>query len=138
MGILQAATTPLCTRVYVMTIAVLVRGVGCTACFGFPVAGWARAEVGASAARLGTGFGMLVHPRPIVTSIRTVRGDGYAEEVADEVLLTMAMYAAALFPLTSDRASDKDQEPRRAAFTGSPPTTACPVPFACRRPLRRP
>ena len=62
-GILLAMTTPLRTRVYVMTIAVLVCVVGPGACLGFLVADWSGALVGAGAAGLGAGFGMLPGPR---------------------------------------------------------------------------
>jgi hypothetical protein len=69
---LLAMTAPLRTRVHVMTIAVQVCVVGSGACLGFLLDGW----VGASAAGLGAGFGMLVRPRPAVTSIQAVRSDG--------------------------------------------------------------
>lgn len=98
MGILLAMTTPLRTRVYVMTIAVLVCVVGSGACLGFLMADCAGAVVGASAAGLGAGFGMLVRPRPAVTSTRA-GGDGYAEGIGDVVLLSIAMYEAAHSPL---------------------------------------
>lgn len=126
MGILLAMTTPLGTRVYVMTIAVLVCVVGSGACLGFLLDGWAGAVVGAGAASLGAGFGMLVRPRPAVTSVRAARGDGYAEGIADVVLLSIAMYEAAVFPLTSDGVSDEEQEARRtvayrlSAYDGLP------------------
>lgn len=66
---------------------------------------------------------MLVRPRPARTS---VRGDGYAEGIADVVLLSIAMYEAAVFPLTSDGVSDEEQEARRtvayrlSAYDGLP------------------
>ncbi|MET9503527.1 hypothetical protein ABZY42_17620 [Streptomyces sp. NPDC006622] len=119
-------TTPLRTRVYVMTIAVLVCVVGSGACLGFVVVGWAGAVVGAGTAGLGAGFGMLVRPRPAVASIRAAGSDGYAEGIADVVLLSIAMYEAAVFPLTSDGVSDEEQEARRtvayrlSAYDGLP------------------
>jgi hypothetical protein len=125
-GILLAMTTPLRTRVYVMTIAVLVCVVGSGACLGFVVVGWAGAVVGAGTAGLGAGFGMLVRPRPAVASIRAAGSDGYAEGIADVVLLSIAMYEAAVFPLTSDGVSDEEQEARRtiayrlSAYDGLP------------------
>ncbi|WP_405814755.1 hypothetical protein OG241_09100 [Streptomyces sp. NBC_01390] len=119
-------TIPLRTRVYVMTIAVLVCVVGSGACLGFLVADWAGALVGSGAAGLGAGFGMLVRPRPTVTPVRPTRGDGYAEGIADVVLLSIAMYEAAVFPLTTDGVSDEEQEARRtvayrlSAYDGLP------------------
>ncbi|MEU7664330.1 hypothetical protein [Streptomyces lincolnensis] len=126
-------TTPLRTRVYAMTVTVLVCVVGSGACFGFLLDGWAGAAVGAGAASLGAGFGMLVRPRPTVTSVQAARGDGYAEGIADVVLLSIATYEAAVFPLTSDGVAMKNNRPVAPSRTGSPPTTDCPVPFACRR-----
>ncbi|MFD5474426.1 hypothetical protein [Streptomyces sp. NPDC127105] len=119
-------TTPLRTRVYVMTIVVLVCVVGSGACLGFLVADWSGALVGAGAAGLGAGFGMLVRPRPARTSVQEARGDGYAEGIADVVLLSIAMYEAAVFPLTTDGVSDEEQEARRtlayrlSAYDGLP------------------
>ncbi|MEU8992887.1 hypothetical protein AB0C98_42025 [Streptomyces sp. NPDC048558] len=69
---------------------------------------------------------MLVRPRPAVTSVRAARGDGYAEGIADVVLLSVATYEAAVFPLTSDGVSDDEQEARRtvayrlSAYDGLP------------------
>jgi hypothetical protein len=90
------------------------------------VADWADAVVGAGAAGVGAGFGMLVRPRPAVTSGGAARGDGYAEGIADAVLLSIAMYEAAVFPLISDGVSDEEQEARRtvayrlSAYDGLP------------------
>ncbi len=106
-------TSPLSTRVYVMTVALLVCVVSSGACFGFVLDGWSGAVVGAATTGLGAGCGMLVRSRPVVTSVQTVSGDGYAEGVADTVLLSIAMYEAAVFPLTSDGASDEEREARR-------------------------
>ncbi|WP_189958706.1 hypothetical protein [Streptomyces alanosinicus] len=117
-------TTP--TRVYVMTVAVLVSVVGSGACFGFVVDGWVGAVVGATTTGVGAGFGMLVRPWPAVTVVQAVSGDGYAEGIADTVLLSIAMYEAAVFPLTSDGASDEEQDARRtvayrlSAYDGLP------------------
>ncbi|MCX2928406.1 hypothetical protein [Streptomyces sp. NEAU-W12] len=119
-------TTPLRTRVYVMTVAVLVSVVGSGACFGFVLDGWVGAVVGATTTSLGAGFGMLVRPRPAATSVQAVSGDGYAEGIADTVLLSIAMYEAAVFPLTPAGASDEEQEARRtvayrlSAYDGLP------------------
>ncbi len=68
-GILLAMTIPLRTRVYVMTIAVLMGVVGSGACFGFSMANWAGALVGSVAAGTGAGFGMAIRPRPAMTSV---------------------------------------------------------------------
>ncbi len=112
-GILLAMTSPLGTRVYVMTIAVLACVVSSGACFGFVLDGWAGAVVGAATTSLGAGFGMFARPWPAVTSVQVVSGDGYAEGLADAVLLSIAMYEAAVFPLTSGGVSDEEQEARR-------------------------
>jgi hypothetical protein len=119
-------TSPLGTRVYVMTVALLVCVVSSGACFGFVLDGRVGAVVGAATTGLGAGFGMLALPRPAVTSVQAVRGDGYAEGIADTVLLSIAMYEAAVFPLTPDGASDEEQEARRtvayrlSAYDGLP------------------
>ncbi|MDI5907013.1 MULTISPECIES: hypothetical protein [Streptomyces] len=119
-------TNPLRTRVYVMTVAVLVSVVGSGACFGFVLDGWVGAVVGAATTSLGAGFGMLARPRPAVASVQAVSGDGYAEGIADTVLLSIAMYEAAVFPLTPDGASDEEQDARRtvayrlSAYDGPP------------------
>ncbi|MFF5185721.1 hypothetical protein ACFY30_18425 [Streptomyces sp. NPDC000345] len=62
--ILLAMTSPLGTRVYVMTVALLVCVVGSGACFGFVVDGWVGAVAGASTTSVGAGFGMLARPGP--------------------------------------------------------------------------
>jgi hypothetical protein len=117
-------TSPLGTRVYVMTIALLACVVSSGACFGFALDGWVGAVVGAVTTALGAGFGMLARPRP--AAVRAAKGDGYAEGIADVVLLSIAMYEAAVFPLTSDGASDEEQEARRtvayrlSAYDGLP------------------
>ncbi|MCX4706981.1 hypothetical protein OG252_00255 [Streptomyces sp. NBC_01352] len=119
-------TSPLGTRMYGITIAVLVCVVGSGACFGFLVADWAGAVVGAGAAGLGAGFGMVARPRPAVTSVRAARTDGYAEGIAGVVLMSIAMYEAAVFPLTPGGVSDEEQEARRtvayrlSAYDGLP------------------
>ncbi|MEH0415947.1 hypothetical protein [Streptomyces sp. B21-083] len=119
-------TSALSTRVYVMTVAVLVSVVGSGACFGFVLDGWAGAVAGAITTGVGAGFGMLVRSRPAVASVQDVSGDGYAEGIADTVLLSIATYEAAVFPLTSDGASDEEQDARRtvayrlSAYDGLP------------------
>ncbi len=124
--ILLAMTSPPDTRVYVMTVALLVCVVSSGACFGFVVDGWVGAVVGATATSVGAGFGMLARPRPAVAYVQAVSGDGYAEGIADTVLMSIATYEAAVFPLTSDGASDEEQEARRtvayrlSAYDGLP------------------
>ncbi|MEU3787729.1 hypothetical protein [Streptomyces sp900129855] len=109
-----------------MTVALLVCVVSSGACFGFVLDSWSGAVVGVTTTGLGAGFGMLARPRPAVTSVQTVSCDGYAEGIADTVLLSIAMYEAAVFPLTSDGASDEEQEARRtiayrlSAYEGLP------------------
>ncbi|NJP75567.1 hypothetical protein, partial [Streptomyces sp. C1-2] len=76
-------TSPLGTRVYVMTVALLVCVVSSGACFGFVLDNWSGAVVGATTTAVGAGFGMLARPRPAVTSVQAVSGDGYAEGIAD-------------------------------------------------------
>ncbi|MER5996427.1 hypothetical protein [Streptomyces viridosporus] len=111
-------TIPLSARVYVMTIAVLVCVVGSGACFGFVVADWPGALVGSGAAGVGAGFGMVARPRPAVIPVQPAKGDGYAEGIADAVLLSIAMYEAAVFPLTADAVSEEEQEARRTVAYG--------------------
>ncbi len=111
-------TSPLGTRVYVMTVVILACVVGSGACFGFLMANVAGAVVGAGAAAVGAGFGMFVRPRSTVTSVRAAGGDGYAEGIADAVLLSIAMYEVAVFPLTADGVSEEEQEARRTVAYG--------------------
>ncbi|NJP75390.1 hypothetical protein HCJ99_32270, partial [Streptomyces sp. C1-2] len=55
-----------------------------------------------------------------------VSGAAYAEGIADTVLLSIATYEPAVFPQTSDGASDEEQEARRtiayrlSAYDGLP------------------
>ncbi|MFD5271758.1 hypothetical protein [Streptomyces sp. NPDC058335] len=96
------------------------------ACLGSVVVGWAGDVVGAGTAGLGAGFGTLVRPRPAVASICAAGSDGYVEGIADVVLLSIAVYEAAVLPLTSDGVSDEEQEARRtvayrlSAYDGLP------------------
>ncbi|MET7989154.1 hypothetical protein [Streptomyces sp. NPDC005281] len=99
-------TSQLNTRVSVMTVMLPVCVVGSGACYGLFVDEWAGAVVGAVAAGVGVGFGMAARPRPL-------KGDGYAEGLADSVLVTIALYEAAVFPLTS-AGSSEEQAARRA------------------------
>jgi hypothetical protein len=64
------------TRVYVMTVVLLVCVVSSGACFGFVLDRWSGAAVGATTAGLGAGVGILARPRPAMTSAEAVSGDG--------------------------------------------------------------
>lgn len=86
-------------------------------------------------AGLGAGIGMFFHRRRALTSFQTVTVDGYAEGIADVVLMSIAVYETAVFPLTPGGVSDEDKRPVAPSPTGSPPMTACPGQFRCRRPV---
>ncbi|MET7575193.1 hypothetical protein ABZT04_43065 [Streptomyces sp. NPDC005492] len=113
MAILLVMTIPLCTRVYVMTMVVLVSVVGIGACLGTLVANRPGAVVGSCAAGLGTGFGMLLRHRPAVAAVREAGLEGHVAGLSDVVLMSIAIYEAAVFPLISDGVSADEREARR-------------------------
>ncbi|MFD9463359.1 hypothetical protein [Streptomyces sp. NPDC060027] len=102
-----------CTRAYVfltmMVVCVVVGG----ACFGFVFGGWTAAAVGAGTTAVGVGFGGLVHSRIAVAPLPSVQTDVAAEGIADVVVMGVALYEAAVFPVIPGGVSDREQRARR-------------------------
>ncbi|WP_370417357.1 hypothetical protein AB8O64_01290 [Streptomyces sp. QH1-20] len=124
-------TSPLATRIHLLITFVLVTcatlgGV----CFGLLMGGRTTALVAAGAAGLGAGIGSFLARRQIAALFHpdpdAIRADGYAEGIADAVLVTIATYQAAVFPLTPDGVSETERQARRtlayraAAYDGLP------------------
>ncbi|MEU0029603.1 hypothetical protein [Streptomyces sp. NPDC006335] len=61
-----------------------------------------------------------------MASVQAISGYGHAEGLADTVLLSIAMYEEAVFPLAPDGANDEEQDARRtiayrlSAYDGLP------------------
>ncbi|MFC5149491.1 hypothetical protein [Streptomyces aureoversilis] len=103
-------------RIHLLVTFVLVTcaAVG-GACFGLLVGGRPAAVVAATAAGLGAGIGSFLARRQVASFFRTeaVPADGYAEGIADAVLVSIATYQAAVFPLTLDGVSEEERDARR-------------------------
>ncbi|MER5930914.1 hypothetical protein [Streptomyces sp. NPDC002054] len=126
-------TSSIATRMHLMITFVLVMcgSVG-GACFGLLLGGRMTALAAGGAAGLGAGVGALLSRRHVVAFFRpgphdlAARADGYAEGIADAVLVSIATYQAAVFPLTPAGVSDEEREARRtvayrvAAYDGLP------------------
>ncbi|MCX4545943.1 hypothetical protein [Streptomyces sp. NBC_01565] len=122
-------TSELARRIHLMITFVLV---ACAAvgggCLGLLWGGWITSLVAAAAAGLGAGIGSFLARRQVVAFLQpdAVRVDGYAEGIADAVLVSIATYQAAAFPLTPDGVSDEERAARRtvayrsAAYDGLP------------------
>lgn len=99
---------------------------GSGACSGLLLGGRMGALVGASLAGLGAGIGLFLYRRRALASFEAVTVDGHAEGIADMVLLSIALYQAAVFPLTPGGVSDEEHQARRtvayqlAAYDGLP------------------
>uniref|UniRef100_A0AAU2JH38 Uncharacterized protein n=1 Tax=Streptomyces sp. NBC_00049 TaxID=2903617 RepID=A0AAU2JH38_9ACTN len=119
------------TRIHLMITFVLVMGgaVG-GACFGLLLGGRTMAVVAGAAAGLGAGIGSFLSRRQVAAFLQpergAVRADGYAEGIADAVLVCIATYQAAVFPLTPDGVTDEERQARRtvayrvSAYEGLP------------------
>ncbi|MFC9427661.1 MULTISPECIES: hypothetical protein [unclassified Streptomyces] len=110
-------TSPLAARIHLLITFVLVTcaAVG-GACFGLLLGGRAAALVTAGAAGLGAGIGSFLARRQVLGFFQpeTAQADGYAEGIADAVLVSIATYQAAVFPLTHDGVSEEERDARRA------------------------
>ncbi|MFD4135000.1 hypothetical protein [Streptomyces goshikiensis] len=112
-------TSTLAQRLHLMiTFVLVVCGTVGGGCLGALWGGWVTALVAAAAAGLGAGAGAFLARRQVLAFLRpdataAVRGDGYAEGIADAVLVGIATYQAAAFPLTPDGVSDEERDARR-------------------------
>lgn len=124
-------TSSLATRMYLLITFVLVMcGAVGGACFGYLLGGRMTALLAGGAAGLGAGIGSLLSRRQVTAFFQpehtVVRADGYAEGIADAVLVSIATYQAAAFPLTRDGVSEEERDARRtvayrvAAYDGLP------------------
>ncbi|GGZ88829.1 hypothetical protein GCM10010371_55840 [Streptomyces subrutilus] len=119
-------------RIHLMITFVLVScGTVAGACLGLLLSGRSTALLLAGVAGLGAGAGALSSRRHVLTLLRpdpgrapapgprpsraaaAARGDGYAEGLADGVLVCVATYRAAVFPLTPDGVSGQERRARR-------------------------
>ncbi|MEV4506042.1 hypothetical protein [Streptomyces klenkii] len=106
----------LATRIHLLVTFVLVTcAVVGGACFGLLAGGRMGAVVAAGAAGLGAGIGSFLARRQVISFFQpeAVLADGYAEGIADAVLMSIATYHAAAFPLTSDGVSEEERDARR-------------------------
>ncbi|MEU4213139.1 hypothetical protein AB0F13_24645 [Streptomyces sp. NPDC026206] len=124
-------TPPLATRIHlVITFALVTCAALGGICFGLLLGGPITAVIVAGAAGLGTWVGSFFARRQIVALFRpesdVARADGYAEGIADGVLVSIATYQAAVFPLTPDGVSEEERQARRtvayrvSAYDGLP------------------
>ncbi|QES52065.1 hypothetical protein DEJ50_01155 [Streptomyces venezuelae] len=114
-----------------ITFVLVVCGAVGGACFGFLLGGRTTALAAGAAAGLGAGLGAFLSRRQVAAFFRpghevAARADGYAEGIADAVLVSIATYQAAVFPLTPAGVSEEEREARRtiayrvAAYDGLP------------------
>ncbi|MET9406284.1 hypothetical protein ABZX90_11020 [Streptomyces sp. NPDC002935] len=115
------------TRMHVLlTMVMVVCVVAGGACFGFACGGWTGAAVGAGTTGVGVGLGGFFHSQIAMDSLPDVQTDGALEGIADVVVLGVALYEAAVFPLIPGGVSDREQKARRtvayrlAAYDGLP------------------
>ncbi|MFE2943767.1 hypothetical protein ACFXKG_32645 [Streptomyces sp. NPDC059255] len=110
-------TSPLAARIHLLITFVLVTcaAVG-GACVGLLFGGRAAALATAGAAGLGAGIGSFLARRQVLGLFQpeTPQSDGYADGIADAVLVSIATYQAAVFPLTHDGVSEEERDARRA------------------------
>ncbi|MFF5446292.1 hypothetical protein [Streptomyces sp. NPDC012888] len=112
-------TAPLATRVHLMITCVLVVcGMVGGASAGLYLGGRATAVAAGTAAGLGAALGSFLARRQVVAFLRpdreTARVDGYAEGIADAVLVGIATYLAAVFPATPDGVTEAERDVRRS------------------------
>ncbi|MFD3539133.1 hypothetical protein ACFWUQ_06480 [Streptomyces sp. NPDC058662] len=124
-------TPPLATRIHLLITGVLVMGaVSGGAVLGLLLGGRLMAVVTAGAAGLGAGAGSFLARRQVVGLFSPVQEaasvGGYAEGLADAVLVGIATYRAAVFPLTPDGVTEEERTVRRtvayriSAYEGLP------------------
>ncbi|RSS72812.1 hypothetical protein [Streptomyces sp. WAC06614] len=114
-----------------ITFVLVTCGVLVGACLGFLAGGRTPALVAATAAGVGAGAGALLARRQVLAHLRPAGGTagrpgGYTEGVSDAVRVSIAMYQAAVFPLTPGGVGEEERAARRtvayrlAAFDGLP------------------
>jgi hypothetical protein len=115
------------TRMHVLlTMVMVVCVVAGGACFGFVFGGWTGAAVGAGTTAVGVGLGGFFHSRIEMDPLPDVRAGGASQGVADVVVMGIALYEAAVFPVIPGGVSDREQRARRtvayrlAAYDGLP------------------
>ncbi|MEU2514628.1 hypothetical protein [Streptomyces syringium] len=111
-------TSALAARIHLLITCVLVMcaalgGLGA----GLLLGGRTTALIAGGAAGLGAGIGSFLARRRIVALFQpehdAARADGYAEGIADAVLVSIATYQAAVFPLIPDGVSEEERQARR-------------------------
>lgn len=118
-------------RMHLMITFVLVTcGAVAGVCFGLLLGGRLTALAAGGAAGLGAGIGSFLSRRHVTAFFEPERGvaraDGYAEGIADAVLVSIATYQAAVFPLTREGVSEEERDARRtvayrvSAYEGLP------------------
>ncbi|MFD3545528.1 hypothetical protein ACFWUW_07885 [Streptomyces sp. NPDC058655] len=123
--------SPIATRIHLMITGVLVTSaVAGGACLGLLLGGRLMAAAVAVAAGLGAGAGAFLARRQVFALFRPERAaapvDGYAEGLADAVLVGIANYRAAVFPLVSGGVTEEERSARRtlayriSAYEGLP------------------
>ncbi|MFD8920892.1 hypothetical protein ACFV0Y_24210 [Streptomyces sp. NPDC059569] len=113
----------------VITFFLVMCGALGGAAFGSLLGGRATSVVAAGAGGLGAGIGSFPSRRQVTVFLEpgTVPADGYAEGIADAVLVDIATYQAAAFPLTPGGLTEEERDARRtpaypvAAFDGPAP-----------------
>ncbi|MGW5851016.1 hypothetical protein ACWFQ8_24240 [Streptomyces sp. NPDC055254] len=124
-------TSPFALRVHLLITGVLVMcAVVGGAALGLLLGGRLMAAITAGAAGLGAGAGSFLARRQVLALFHPEREvapvDGYAEGLADAVLVGIATYRAAVFPLTPDGVSEEERTVRRtvayriSAYEGLP------------------
>jgi hypothetical protein len=119
-------TSALATRINAISVALAACWAGFGAFLGFLLGGWWVAATGAGVAGLGAGAGLFFYRRRVMASRRAAETRGHTEGTADAVLMGIALYHAAVFPLTPDGANEEEQQARRtvayrlAAYDGLP------------------
>ncbi|MFJ7966644.1 hypothetical protein [Streptomyces sp. NPDC096324] len=115
------------TRMHVLlTMVMVVCVVAGGACFGFAFGGWTGAAVGAGTTAVGVGLGGFFHSRIAMDPLPGDRTDGVPEGIADVVVMGVALYEAAVFPVVPGGVSEREQRARRtvayrlAAYDGLP------------------
>ncbi|MFJ6837297.1 hypothetical protein [Streptomyces sp. NPDC091209] len=115
------------TRLHVLfTMVMVVCVVAGGACFGFVFGGWAGAAVGAGTTAVGVGLGGFFHSRIAMDPFPGVESGGASQGIADVVVMGVALYEAAVFPVVPGGVSEREQRARRtvayrlAAYDGLP------------------
>ncbi|MFJ9026458.1 hypothetical protein ACIRPU_41890 [Streptomyces sp. NPDC102259] len=101
------------TRINAILVSMTVCWTGFGACLGFLLGRWSGAVAGAGVAGPSAAAGLFLYRRRAVASRRTAESRGHTEGTADVVLLGIALYEAAVFPLVPDGVNEEEQEARR-------------------------